>query len=279
MPADQGRKPSTRSGSSTNEVMADKCMCSQDIREIKKYLENINKKLELLAELKHTVEGLEKTVSFISTQYDEIIAKNENNNKEMQKLKTQIITLDSINTNNEKQIKLLNEKLSNAEQYSRSSNVEIHGINEKPNENCKDLVVKLAQKLNLPIENCDVDVAHRITSSQKNHPKPIIAQFLSRTKRDLLLQKKKLCVTDMSLPVSSVGSTVYINENISPYFKNLYRLAKTASNNSTRKFQYIWFKNSKLFIRKNPGSPIHRILCEDDINRYITRDHDNSSVN
>lgn len=263
MTGDQGRaKPNTRSGSSTADSE-----CATEMREIKRQLEEINKKLFLLTDLKQTVEKLEASVSFISSQYDSIVNISEQYKKQINELDKEVLNSKNINIKNEIEIRKLTDKINFIEQYSRNINIEVHGINEVQNEDCKELVLNLAKTLEIQVTESDVDVAHRLSSVNKKQPRPIIAQFSSRTKRDLMLHKKKLVITDSSVPGTSIGTTIYINENISPYYKNLYKLTRNQAKISN--FQFVWFKDSKLLIRKNSNSRVHRINSEDDINKYM----------
>ena len=51
-----------------------------------------------------------------------------------------------------------------SDQYMRRGMVEINGFPQKKNENLKDLVIKLATDMNIPISNGDVEVVHRLST-------------------------------------------------------------------------------------------------------------------
>lgn len=267
MPTEPGRKRhDTRSGSSVDTVEGN-CSHQQEIYEIKKMLENITNKLQVLDSLTTTVQNLEKTVTFISSQYDTIYQASEDNKTKVQNLNIELNKLNEANIKNVASIKLLTDQVNSLEQYSRNNNIEIHGLEESPNEDCKEKVLYLANKLNIPITKTDIDVAHRIKSSNNRSPKIIIAQFSSRTKRDLFMQKRRYCLIDNHLPGTTTGTTIYFNENMSPFYKNLYRLTRIQA--KAQNFQYVWFKNSKLFIRRNAESPTIRINSEEDIFKHM----------
>lgn len=266
MPSDQVRgKPNTRSGSTNIDCQ---CSCQSDLRDIKNYIKEINEKLQIMHELKDTVLALENTVTFISAQYDTLTKLSEEQKMTIQDLNNEVMRLKDRNLSNEKSIKSLTEKINYSDQYSRKNNLEIHGLHEVPNEDCKDIVIQLAKKLELPIEKADVDVAHRLTSLQKKTAPVIIAQFINRNKRDMFIQKKKICITDNTFPGTSIGTTAYFNENLSPYYKNLYRLTRIRARETN--FQFVWFKNCKLFVRRNAEAPVMRINSEEDFEKFMS---------
>ncbi|RZF37580.1 hypothetical protein LSTR_LSTR016142, partial [Laodelphax striatellus] len=55
---------------------------------------------------------------------------------------------------------------------------------------------------------------------------------------------------------------VYINENLSPYYRNL--LKETKSFAKENNFMFTWVRNGKIYVRKNENSRAIRIMnmCE-----------------
>lgn len=238
-----------------------------DPSEIKKILETINLKVNELDSIKSELQNLTKSVVFHAEQYDVLLEKvNEingtlkNQNKIINKLQEE---------NKEKDIVIYNliDKIEHLEQYSRNKNIEIVGIPEKKGEDCKDIVIDMARELQMDIKKSDIDVAHRIHSAKPNVPRNIVAQFTNRTVRDQIINKKQLTITNNSINGSSIGTKIYINEHLTPYFKNLLRLAKIKKREAD--FKFVWFRNNKLLARKTENSPVIRLFNEKDINNKM----------
>lgn len=250
-----------RASSSTNATNNN--ITNNEIIDMKMMLHSINNKMTDLDSIKSNIEELIKNFSFLSEKYDVLLTKIDNNNEI---IKDQCKTINEIKKSNivkDQVIKNLSEKVDNLEQYTRNKNIEIVGLNEIPGENCKQLVVDIAKKLNLNINIDEVDVAHRVKSLKNNKSKNIIAQFKSRTIRDMLVQKRNLIITETNLNGTPIGTKLYINEHLTNFYKNLLRLAKLRQRETD--FKFVWFKNSKIFARRTETSPIINIQSEEDV--------------
>ena len=69
------------------------------------------------------------------------------------------------------------------EQYSRKNSLEIHGVPEGAYTTTEEVVLKLAEALQVPINSEDIEISHKLNSKGN---RPIIAKFLShKTKTKL----------------------------------------------------------------------------------------------
>lgn len=105
-------------------------------------------------------------------------------------------------------------------------------------------------------------MVHRV-NSQKATERPIITQFSNRSTNDDFLVKcksrKPVTVTGLIFEDSSTVP-IYVNEHLTPYYRDQMTRAKDkVEENGSKKYKYVWFKNSKLFIRKSEASNIIRI--------------------
>ena len=127
--------------------------------------------------------------------------------------------------------------ISNSGNNNRKINAEISGKPITKEEDCKKIVVDRGKAMGSKIGIKDVDVAHR--SFQRNpHVIPnIIAKFNSRTTRDEYFFKRSSL---KSLSLQNMGYTpttesvktrnrVYINESLSIYTKQLFKLCRDRS--------------------------------------------------
>lgn len=193
------------------------------------------------------IKGLSNSVEFMSQKYDDFLV-------EMQKFQLESAGQQKkINDLEAKQKYLYNEltitknQLHELEQYTRNKNVEIHGIEAHKNENVMQLVGTLAKKLKLPE---DIDVAHRLPARNGKIP-VIIISLLSRTSANLWLNHRNTGLKSKDI-TGNGNSTIYINENLTSYHKELFRRAKQFA--KTNGYKYCWVKGPKIFIKKDEKS-------------------------
>lgn len=253
------RSTSTSSASGLTEVR-------KELQDIKDMLKGINSNI---SRMDGKLNELEKSVQHFSDAYDEVLSELSGCRSEVVNLNKTVLLLKSDISNKDAEIADLKSAVQSLEQYSRVRNIEIHGVKEVTNENCRALVAAIAKEVNVEMDLRELDVAHRVPSINKNVPRPIVAQFLSRTKRDELLSKRLLVITNNNIPGLQVGAKVFLNEHLSPYSKNLLRLAKIRARETG--FRYVWFRSGKLFVREDDGKPVVRINDEKDIDKKIRK--------
>lgn len=230
-------------------------------------LDDINRKMSEFITIKNEFMELKNSIIFLSEKYDEINrdlhtykTESNNNNKTIQGLLEK-------NLDKDKQIKSLNDQITQLEQYSRNQNIEIHGIPIQEGENCKQIVKCIAQELQVDIKTEEIDVAHRTYNKKPNSIPSIVARFTTRTKRDSIIAKKYLIITNRNVPAVEIGKKVYISEHLTSQNKNLLRLTKMKAKEVN--YKYVWFKNNKLLVREKDNSLVIRINSEDDINNKM----------
>lgn len=239
----------------------------KDISELKHMMTNITEKVNGIDLVKFEIHEISKSISFLSTKYDDLLKNWNLQLEENQKLLKRVDSLENVLKEKDIKISKLENKMVQLDQYSRNKNVEIHGVLSANNENCIQIVEQLASELNLDISRDDIDIAHRLPTQSGNRSQPIIAQFISRKKRNLFLQKKRLVVINRNISNVQIGSTIYINENLNKYVKNL--LWQTRIRAKQYQWKYVWINNSKILIRKSDDAPIKTISSAEDLNTMI----------
>ena len=221
----------------------------------------------MAAELKELKSSFNKHSTEISSLKKALNkALNDNN-----KLKQSVDSLKKKVNEQERNIDELYGQQDDLEQYTRKHALEIHGIPEDLYSVTDDVVIKLGERLNVPITNEDIDISHKLFGG-KNQPKGIIVKFISHKKKVQLYRKrtelKNVKISDLFPDCSTsdvVKSTgIFINENLTQYRKGIMKEA-----NKMRKdgmIHSVWSLDGKLFVKTSPsGTPI-RIYCEDDLN-------------
>lgn len=226
---------------------------------------NLAKKLD---EVAAQLSDLKTSIDFLSTKYDTMvndIAKImqklnlvEQNKREIEKLKLENQCLHRDFTK-------IQEHVNHLDQYGRRNNLEVHGVDEKPAENLGEILGTLANQLNLPFEPNDVEGMHRLPSRKKttNRPSPIIVRFVNRQTTAKWLEKKKTGIECRNIISHGSQNMIYINENLSPFNKELYWNARVRGKELN--YKYVWVKNGSILMRKDDDATALRIGSLDDL--------------
>ena len=105
------------------------------------------------------------------------------------------------------------------EQYTRKNSLEIHGIPEEAYETTEEVVLKLANALNVPVNPQDIEISHKLG---RKGAKPIVVKFVShKVKTNLYKARTKLKNVSFSslFPASTAATRVasgkiYLFENL-----------------------------------------------------------------
>lgn len=194
----------------------------------------------------------------------------ENVSKSVKELNLQLQTTVSKQNSLEKENELLKSEmhqlktdLVELQQYSRRMNVEITDYPEAEKENLNHVFSSFCTCLDLKLEN-NVSVIHRIPTSNKDKPRPIIIQFDNKPNRDLFLKAariKKLTANDLNSRF--VNNPIFVSEHLTKELKKVFyhsRQFKTQNN-----FKYCWVRDGKIFLRQNESSKVHRIVSTVDL--------------
>ncbi len=217
---------------------------------------------------------IEKSQSFLSNQYDTFRSQVGYLLNENTKIKTENESLVIRIRNLEQQGLLRSKAIDDLEQYGRRSMIEIGGIPRNEKENCEQIVLNLASKLDVNLKENDIDACHRISNKSDA---AIIVKFSSRKLSAKMLSKetkskcKKLCTTDLGFPAQNqeqegdaAGSgKIFLNESLTLRRKNLLRLAKIKKKDLD--FKFLWTQNGIILMRKREKSGIKKINSEDDL--------------
>ena len=237
-----------------------------------------------LSPLKATIKELtDKMAEFRTCKFiDEANTKYEETNTRMSGIETVFSTITTENKALNNTILRLEEKITNfkktcneLEQYSRRECLEINGIPLPPKErnikeNANELVIKIGDKMGVPVGPEDISVRHRIPTSQKYQGKrsapAIIVKFTRRdTKEMFYLGRKEL----RGLTTKDFGYTdennIFINESLTEANKELFKA--TLKVKKDYKYDYIWTTNGKIYLRKDRDSSAILIKKEGELDK------------
>ncbi|CAH0405335.1 unnamed protein product [Chilo suppressalis] len=216
----------------------------------------------LRAMVKHELKGfsesidcLEKSVLFITEEYDSI--------KKDLACKTE--TIQYLRTENNKLIetvRCIGTRLEIMEQHNRSCNLEIQCVPEYKNENIHTLIKQLAQTISCDLNESDVHQYTRIAKSNKNdqRPRSIILKLATPRIRDKFLAavitynknhaSEKL--NSSHLGFGGVNQPIYVAEHLSPANRALHAAARLKA--KKKGYRFVWVKQGKIFMRKDEDS-------------------------
>jgi len=209
------------------------------------------------------MEELIKSVSFMSSQFDEFNKKLDAALLEMNHLRTENNKLKIENTRLANDILDIKQKLDTFEQANMGIGIEITGIPKMENENCINTVKQIAEKLNISIT---ITEASRLNSTN-NKPSIIIAKLETSEMRKNLIKINKLQKLNANMLSKNWNkeNKIYINERLTKEKRILY--SKTRAAGKERNYKFIWISNADILIRKDENSKITRIRSINDIER------------
>ena len=155
------------------------------------------------------------------------------------------------------------------EQYERNKNIEINGLDEIRNESTHDVIKKLAKAFVIEDFKPDtVEKAHRIPNKNKDKTNSFIVQFKNREARDKWIEAKKKIVTNDQLLQNGNGRRVFINEHMTPYYRQLFW--KTKNHAKENNIKFVWFKNGKVLTRVSADEKkVVVIRSENDLKQVV----------
>ena len=267
----------------------------QEIQKVSQSMESkLVNVLTELTEIKHSQE-------FLSASFDEMKNK-------IKDLEGEVKTTKQENTELKERVKFLEkdsilnaEALNDLAQYSRRDCLEIKGGRHEQNECTDKLVITVAQKCGIQINENDISVSHRITAPTPAKPNPsIIVKFVSRKTRDMIYNSRQVLhklnqatkksnsildnvqfstgkglagsnpdeifvnesFTDMNATETLPKDKIYINESLT--YTNRQRFNKCLQFKKLNNWAYIWTQNGATLLKKNSESNI--VAIKSDLN-------------
>lgn len=210
--------------------------------------EAFHAKLNILPELK-------ESVNFISAEYEDL-------KKMFSESLTTIKSLQADNTKLHTQIHDLNTRVSHMEQMARETNVEIQCVPEHRSENLVAIVQRLGTLITRPIAESEILNIHRVAKfkPESNRPKAIIVKLPSVRVKDEVLaavanfNKKNRTnkLNSAHLGIDGTKSPIYVSEHLSPAHKALHAATRIRAKETNHKF--VWIRNGRIFVRKDENS-------------------------
>lgn len=213
---------------------------------------------DIRADLRDVKTGMD----FMNSHFEQMKRKIDDVLRENMNLKSQNDSLRQTNEAMQKDMKQCQTRLLLCEQYTRNVNLEIKGLAKRDNEDLEAVLTQIGGLIGEPIAHADVEVCHRVPTRIAGESN-IIIQFVSRRKRDAVLEKaKRRRITSGDLGVSPTVP-VFVNEHLCPALKRL--LGQAIGRKHEFHWKFVWVTNGKIFAKKTDSAPSIQIVNEDDL--------------
>lgn len=200
---------------------------------------------------------ISKAFDFVHEKIDEQKVAIEKQSQSLAEYLNLMEGLKAENANLKTRLVEMEARLEDNEQYLRSNTLEVQGVPESRNEDVYDIVRKVGVALDMNFQREAIDICHRLGKRPgSDNPAGIIVKFVRREDKIKMLEKRRikrnLNTRDIGYP--GEANPVYVNESLSPARRRLLAAARTAKRE--KNYTYIWVRNGKIFMRKNPGDPV-----------------------
>jgi predicted nucleic acid-binding Zn-ribbon protein len=165
-------------------------------------------------------------------------------------------------------IKRLSDENNDKDQYVRMNNIEISGIPRVNGESLMDILMKIANKLDISLDGGEVDFLRRV-ASWSNHklPPKIVVRFHNRNNVENFLSaiRKRKGLSLNEIGYSGTDAKVFVNYHLTTSNKLLYKKTKEIAKNKL--YQFFWIKRCRIYTRKDEKSPAILVRRESDLSK------------
>lgn len=212
--------------------------------------------------MEKNIEELIKSVSFISSQFDNFNNKIDNIVSELKMIKQVNEKIIAENNRLTDEVSVLKSKIDEIEQQNLGISVDVMGIPKTTNEDCISIIEEIGKKTNTELKVLE---AYRINSFTSKHN--IITAKLATLdmRKNLIRNGKSLKLTADIIINSWPKEKIFINERITKSKRALF--AQTRSAAKEKLYKFVWLSNSDILVRKNEDSKIIKIKSPQDIEK------------
>lgn len=235
----------------------------------KEYLEiktSVHKLTATQEKLQQEVSSLKESMQFSSEEYDKFKVTLQEVSAETKKIDQCERKIELLRRENDD----LRNEVNSQHQRERLLNLELVGIPEDKNEIVEDIILHLAKHIGVDLTRENIISANRVSPKVRvqGRPRVIVTKLSSRLLKDNILsasRKRRTLSTDIG--IHGDPKTIFVNEHLTPYNKQLLRKVKEAAKH--KHYLFIWTKNGRIFVRKGDTFPALQISSEEDLKKII----------
>lgn len=171
-------------------------------------------------------------------------------------------------------------KIHEQEQASLSNDVEISGCPESVNENPVHIVMMVASKIGVTLDERDIVSVERAgpklvgdKDQIPNRGRALVVRLTRRGARDAILRaarvRRGLNTDGLQLPGPAAATPVpiYVNERLTRHGRLIFQRARFLAREL--KYKYVWTREGKIYVRQEHGKERHRLCLESDLMRVF----------
>ncbi|KAH9378818.1 hypothetical protein HPB48_016468 [Haemaphysalis longicornis] len=209
------------------------------------------------------MQSVQQFMDLLLKKYEEMRASETKRQVIINKLGTQVASLRSLVSKQSEEISELRKGADDAEQYSWLPNMKIQGLPQKSKEDILSLFADLAQKLEVPFEDSDVETIHRLPAKREGEPVVPIRFVNKMLKEKWISSRAKLRL----LLESKDALPMFFCDNLTGFYKKLFWAEKQKC--LEMEYKFVWSKNCEIFVRKIKGAPLIRINGFAELDRLV----------
>lgn len=218
-------------------------------------------------ELEVKLNNIEQTASYLSEKYDSLLDEYKTTNKKLHNQAKEVSLIkQDIKITDQRSVEAQYE-IEELAQYIRRDCVEITGIYAKDEASSEAIVKAIGNHIGSPISAEDISVAHPLPTKNTKAPPKIIVKFISRKKRNIFYNKRKMLqktkVNDIADLGSPSNSRIYISESLTPKRKKLFGEVNRIK--KRRNWKFIWTQNGRIFLKEDENSVTYSFNTEEDL--------------
>lgn len=198
------------------------------------------------------IQDLTESVNFMSDKYEKL---QETLNSKIQLIEKQDVVITTLRS----EVTDLKARVNLFEQQSRECNLELQCVPEHRSENLKSVIQQLFTTVGCDLTNHNLVNYHRVPkkNQESSRPRSIVVKLASPLIRDTVIaavktfnrthQQDKLSTAHLGL--GGDKKPVYVCEHLSPGNKLLHASARKVAKD--KKFEFVWVRGGKVFMRKD----------------------------
>lgn len=171
----------------------------------------------------------------------------------------------------------LEEHLNVQEQHSLRNEVEIMGLPELPKENPHHIVLTIANKIGINLNENDIDFVSRVgqhsdngasAKAGKSYPRALVVRFTRNNNRNTFLKAGKLRrnLTSTDIGVGGPPHKLFFNERLTKINRLLFRDVRMRKESAG--FKFCWISNGVVLVRRREGAKPIVIRRVADLDRW-----------
>lgn len=222
----------------------------------------------------------EEFTSALNT-YSEWIVENGNQIKELSNSLSNILKdyeeIRQENLNLKKSHCILIKRVNNLEQSAKDKTVEMYGIPFRKEERVMDIIGLVSNAIGFDFKEEMVDCCYRLRavaavdkledgSAPTDKPGGVIVRFVRKTDKERFIElrrkKRNLNTRDLGF-MEGDSMPVYLNDSLTQETRKLFNAAKIVKHD--KQYTYLWVKNGRIFMRKDPKGKVVVIEDKDDL--------------